>query len=52
MALNPDLKIPEILDSDDVDEPATLDFHVGVLRWVYGLAPTERRDPDSPESER
>jgi hypothetical protein len=52
MAVNPDPTIPEILDSDDVDEPGELDLHRGVLRWVYGLAPTERPGPDGPASER
>ena len=45
-------KSPKSCDSDDFDEPGTLGLHVGVLRWVYGLAQSERPAPDSPASGR
>jgi len=44
-------QIPEILDSDDLDDPGTFGLHLGLLRRWASLAFGERTAPDTPASE-
>ncbi|MGH9008473.1 MAG: hypothetical protein ACRDYF_01345 [Acidimicrobiia bacterium] len=44
-------EVPEILDSDDFDEPGTVGLHLGLLRRLARMALAERPASDSPASE-